>query len=59
MEKKELAQKISQIQTLFSSSKIDIDELKEFCCSKYGLVDDDIRKKAWPLLLNVHPILEE
>ena len=59
MELKEQALKISQIQTLLSSSKIDIDELKKHCFSKYGLVNDDLRKKAWPLLLNVHVILEE
>ena len=36
-----------------ANDKVDIRRLRELCLTKHGLVNDDIRMKAWPLLLNV------
>lgn len=33
----------------------DIQRLRHFCVSKYGLVTDQIRIKAWPMLLGLTP----
>lgn len=36
--------------------KIDMDKIREFCCSKFGLVSNSIRKKVWPLLLSIDQV---
>jgi hypothetical protein len=36
--------------------KIDLQKLRKLCLSKHGLVNDDIRKKVWPILLNLEVI---
>jgi len=41
-----------------SKDKIDIDELRKLCVSKHGLVTDDFRRQAWPLLLNLDHFYE-
>jgi hypothetical protein len=33
--------------------------LKEECISKYGLVNDEMRRKIWPLLLNLDVLNKE
>lgn len=33
--------------------------LKDECIDTYGLVDNEIRKKAWPLLLNLESLYLE
>ena len=38
--------------------QINLDELKAACISRHGLVNDDLRKKIWPLLLNVETLFE-
>jgi hypothetical protein len=36
-----------------------LEKLREACLSKYGLVSDEIRKKVWPLLLNVEVLHDD
>lgn len=38
--------------------KIDIQKIRNFCVTKHGLVNEDIRRKVWPLLLNTQTILD-
>ena len=38
--------------------KIDIEKLRKMCVSKYGLVQNDIRRLVWPILLNTDVITE-
>ena len=33
-------------------SKLDIEKLRMLCVSKHGLVNSEIRKIVWPILLN-------
>lgn len=33
--------------------RVDIRRLRELCLTKHGLVNNEIRMKAWPLLLNL------
>ena len=46
--------KKEKINKLLKEKPINIMLLREHCLSKYGLVDQQIRKIAWPLLLNIH-----
>lgn len=39
--------------------KVDINQLRKLCRSKHGLVNDNIRKMAWPLLLNADVLSEQ
>jgi len=39
--------------------KIDIEELRKLCVTKHGLVNDEIRKIVWPILLNAESIISE
>ena len=39
--------------------KVDINKLRKLCRSKHGLVNDSIRKMAWPLLLNADVLSEQ
>jgi hypothetical protein len=36
--------------------KIDIVKLREMCVTKHGLVNQDIRKLVWPILLNAEAL---
>jgi hypothetical protein len=44
---------------ILTYEKINIDKLREACISKNGLVNDEIRKKVWPILLNIEAIYEK
>jgi len=33
-----------------------MDELRAECLTRHGLVNDEIRKKVWPILLNLDAI---
>jgi len=37
----------------------DLTKLRHYCSSKYGLVNKAMRKRAWPILLNVKEILQQ
>ena len=39
--------------------KIDIIKIRQFCISRHGLVNEDIRRKVWPLLLNAEVLNDE
>lgn len=39
-----------------TESKIDIDWLRQMCVTKHGLINDDIRRQLWPILLNAEVI---
>ena len=39
--------------------KIDIEKLRRLCVTKHGLVNDQLRHKVWPILLNVESIINE
>ena len=39
--------------------RIDINKLRKLCLTKHGLVNDSIRKIAWPLLLNADVLSEQ
>ena len=36
--------------------KIDLEVLRNMCVSKHGLVNSDIRRVVWPILLNAEVI---
>ena len=38
--------------------KVDIDRLRELAVSKHGLVNEDLRKLAWPILLNAEVLAD-
>ena len=40
-------------------AKIDIEELRCMCVTKYGLVNEGIRRLVWPILLNAESIIDE
>lgn len=44
---------------MFKPLQIDIERLKFECCTKHGLVNDEMRKKIWPILLNIDVIIKE
>ncbi|CAI2371134.1 unnamed protein product [Moneuplotes crassus] len=46
--------KKKRIKDVLDHKPINIRELREHCISEFGLVDSSIRKKAWPILLNIH-----
>ncbi|KAL7648296.1 UNVERIFIED_CONTAM: hypothetical protein RMT77_000202 [Armadillidium vulgare] len=47
------SRKINQIKNVLSSDPLDLEKLRELAISKGGLVNDEIRKIAWPLLMQV------
>ncbi|KAJ8303015.1 hypothetical protein KUTeg_019411 [Tegillarca granosa] len=49
-----LKKKTSRIKKVLSSDNVDPAKLKEFAISRGGLLNDEIRKQAWPKLLNVN-----
>lgn len=49
-----LKKKTSRIKKVLSSDNVDRAKLKEFAISRGGLLNDEIRKQAWPKLLNVN-----
>jgi hypothetical protein len=38
---------------LVNADKIDLQKLEKACCSEFGLVNNEIRAKVWPILLSV------
>eukprot|EP01022_Parablepharisma_sp_SALTPOND_P020134 TRINITY_DN3579_c0_g1_i1.p1 TRINITY_DN3579_c0_g1~~TRINITY_DN3579_c0_g1_i1.p1 ORF type:complete len:433 (-),score=34.03 TRINITY_DN3579_c0_g1_i1:4025-5215(-) len=56
--KKEMLEALLYADTVTFSVKriyqISIEELRELATSPYGLVDNDIRRKVWPVLLNTN-----
>ena len=41
-----------------SAKKIDIQKLRDLCVTKHGLVNEELRRKIWPLLLNANIMVE-
>ena len=37
--------------------KVHLKKLQDLCKEKYGLINRELRKRAWPLLLNVESIM--
>lgn len=46
-------EKIKKIQEVLSSEPLDLETLKELAISSGGLLDDGLRKEAWPLLMGM------
>ena len=46
-------QKILAINRVLKTEPVDVETLKQLCISRGGLLSDEIRKKAWPKLLQV------
>ena len=46
-------QKKSAIKWIVNSADPDLDNLRQLAISRGGLLNDEIRKKAWPKLLNI------
>ena len=46
-------QKVAVISRALSSDPVDVATLRQLAISRGGLVNDELRKKAWPKLLNV------
>jgi len=44
---------------LLEQNKVDMVKLRELCLTKHGLVNNQIRKKVWPLLLNVNEKIKQ
>ena len=42
-----------QIEKVLSSEYVDIDRLREFAISPGGFVTDELRQKAWPIMVGV------
>ena len=54
-------QKLDQLSILLNNynkknKKINLQELRDLCLSKHGLINDDIRRRVWPILLNIEQI---
>ncbi len=54
-------QKLDQLSIILNNynkknKKINLQELRDLCLSKHGLINDDIRRRAWPILLNIEQI---
>ena len=47
-------QKLCEIQQALDSDPVDIETLRTAAASEGGLLNDDIRRKVWPKLLNVN-----
>lgn len=47
--------KLVAIHKALQSDPVDVAALRKFAISKGGLLTDDIRRKAWPKLLNISP----
>jgi len=47
-------QKLCEIQQALDSDPVDIETLRTAATSEGGLLNDDIRRKVWPKLLNVN-----
>ena len=47
------------MQIASEKAKIEIEELRRMCVTKYGLVNEGIRRLVWPILLNVESIIDE
>lgn len=45
--------KKQEIEEVLSSSHVDIDRLREFAISRGGFVTDELRQKAWPLVVGI------
>jgi hypothetical protein len=41
------------------NAKINIDKLRSACITRHGLVNDELRKIVWPILLNIDAIYEK
>ena len=46
-------QKQTTIKWIVNSADPDLDNLRQLAISRGGLLNDEIRKKAWPKLLNI------
>ena len=42
-----------------NNQKIDIKKLRQLCVSKHGLVNEELRRTIWPLLLNAEVIFDD
>lgn len=47
------AEKKRQIEEVLSCKPVDTDQLREFAISPGGFVTDELRQKAWPLMMGV------
>lgn len=46
--------KAKKIEQILSKDPVDIAELRQQSISRGGLLTDDLRRRAWPILLNVN-----
>uniref|UniRef100_A0A1B0CFF3 Rab-GAP TBC domain-containing protein n=1 Tax=Lutzomyia longipalpis TaxID=7200 RepID=A0A1B0CFF3_LUTLO len=54
-ENAEEKEKRSQIERALADSTSTVETWRQFALSDYGLINDDLRKKVWPLLVNIDP----
>ncbi|KAK4878911.1 hypothetical protein RN001_007057 [Aquatica leii] len=59
LETEEEKQKRYQIEEALNNSDTDLEMWKKLALDQYGLVNDDLRRKVWPLLLCVDPDTSE
>jgi TBC1 domain family member 20 len=54
-ENKEEKQKRLEIEQALSDPTTSLDQWRQFALTEYGLVNDDLRRKVWPLLVSIDP----
>ncbi|GAB0090831.1 TBC1 domain family member 20 [Sergentomyia squamirostris] len=54
-ENREEQEKRSRIEAALADSSSTLETWRQFALSEYGLINDDLRKKVWPLLVNIDP----
>ena len=54
VEELEKRKKLHELNQLLKQKEIDIRRIRELCLTKHGLVNSEMRKRVWPLLLNVN-----
>lgn len=55
LENKEEQAKRAKIEAALKDSNTPLEQWREFAISEYGLINDDLRKRVWPLLVEVDP----
>eukprot|EP00347_Sterkiella_histriomuscorum_P004072 403361850 len=58
MDQQDIKNKLTHIDYVLKQEKIDMDQLRKLCISKHGLVNDEIRRIVWPILLNTENLAE-
>uniref|UniRef100_A0A1B0CZR8 Uncharacterized protein n=1 Tax=Phlebotomus papatasi TaxID=29031 RepID=A0A1B0CZR8_PHLPP len=54
-ENHEEQEKRKHIEAALEDSTSNLETWRQFALSEYGLINDDLRKKVWPLLVNIDP----